>query len=90
MLKRCRATARDNVLHRIDIRDRLILIHGPDRISHGGGKAQRIDRCSYDQRVGHQVLHLAIAEVHLHLRLGDKVVLPHIFDQADDGEPRNV
>ena len=65
-----------DVFHRVDVRNRLVLVDRPDGIPQRGRETHRIDVGPHNQRIRRKKLKLPVAQIHLHFRLGEKVVLP--------------
>src|SRR5678815_2050126 len=81
---------RNDVGHRPDLRDGLILVHRPDDVAYGRGEAERCDLRTNNERVRREVPHLVIRPVHLQLWLLNEVILANVLHDSDDGAPWNI
>jgi hypothetical protein len=77
-------------LHRTDIRNRLVLVDFPDGAPNRRCEAHRIDIRPDDQRTWLEELGLFGRELHLQLRIGSELELPHVLYYSDDLHPRRL
>ena len=89
MLKRCRATASETISSMLLMSETgwsLSISHTALRTV--AAEAERIHLARDHQRVRREGIDLLVRHVHLHLRLRDEIVLPHVLHHADDLTPR--